>query len=122
MQCTNCNLDDLDSPDPNNHKAICKQELEQEEVGVAPEEPGMQLYVSLCPIVNFALHVIQSGSDPDGFVKRVRPGWPGQNVTRLTRMTRMTRPGFNAGIVSYQYFVRKHRISDWIKNSGIAHH
>jgi len=41
------------------------------------------------PIVNFVSHVIQSGSDPDGFVKWVRPG---QN------MTRMTRPSFNAGM------------------------
>ena len=61
-------------------------------MGVAHEEPGMQLYVSLCPIVNFASHVIQSRSDPDGFVKWVRPGWPRQNVTR------MTRPSFNAGV------------------------
>ena len=82
-----------DRPGPNNQnlalQAICRQELKQEEMGVAHEEPGMQLHVSLCPIVNFASHVIQSGSDPDGFVKRVRPR---QNMTRVTWMTR---PGFN---------------------------
>ena len=42
-----------------------------------PRASGMlrpALHVSLCPIVNFVSHVIQSGSDPDGFVQRVKPG------------------------------------------------
>ena len=34
---------------------------------------------------------------PRYFTKRVRPAWPGQNMTQLTRITWTTRPGFNPG-------------------------
>ena len=44
---------------------------------------------------------------PRHFIKWVRPGWPGQNVTRFTRMIRMTRPSCNAVMVTLviQYVV-----------------
>ena len=45
-------------------------------------------------------HVIQCRIQvrPWYFINRVRPAWPGQNMTRSTGITQMTRPGFNPGL------------------------
>ena len=76
VHCTNSDPDDLDRCDPNDQnlalQVIADNNLSNEKCGHGSRRSwDAAAHITLCLIVNFASHVIQSRSDSDSFIKRV---------------------------------------------------